>query len=875
MRIARVSCSVLAMALALVAAPAWAQDASTGQAEQPAQEDGLQEIVVTAQRRAESLQDVPIAISVFSADAITEQGVGNLAALSRLAPNVNLDAGTPFSGSTAVISATIRGIGSDDFAFNIDPGVGIYLDGIYLARTVGANLDLPDVARVEVLKGPQGTLFGRNTIGGAISIVTREPGRDFGITGDVTTGRFNYLRFRGTVDLPLADNFRTSLTVSSSNRDGFLRRVPFTGAGARFASNSDSFLNFNHSSYRSAEREGGEGSFSMRGRAIWEPSDRFRVSFSGDYSHSDNSGQASKLLGTFENLPGPFAGTANLPGTAFSPTNTGFLFGGLYNFCINSTPAQIAARNAQALCGARGTQFLPNRRLTSFASVNVDADPTNDRIPWDSRFLNPNIDESYSTGPSFSKLTAWGVAGTLEYDLTPDIQIKSITGYRKTNWKAGGDYDGSPLSIVEITFEQNQWQFSEELQLLGSALDDKLTFVGGAYYFEEKGNLHDFVTFNEGLVQVDGPNRFDTSNYAFFGQVDYRPINLISFTIGGRYTNETKRFEGSQQELNGFNYRLFGCSAPDGTIAPLGQFPLAPPGVPCFAGLSFPSAAEPTRVYVPGVNRAKFNNFSPRVGVQLHPSEDLLIFGSWSRGYKTGGWTTRLTNPQGNVAPDFGPEKAETFEAGVKATLLDRRLQVNASVFTTEYTGVQLNIQIGTSPTIDNAGDARIKGAELEIVAQPLRGFTITGALGYLDTAYTAIAASALVNSSAIPGIQRGIAIGAPLPKSAEWKFNLSPRYEHRLPDGSGIIALADWSHASSFRNDIAGTELLFRPATDMFNASIQYVTADDSWSLTLGGTNLSNERFVTTGGLNLSAGTAFGSYNRPREWFARLGFKF
>lgn len=870
----RASACLLSLALALASAPVAAQDSAVDQTT-AVEDEGLQDIVVTAQRRSESLQDVPISITAFGSEALTEQGVGNLSSLSRLAPNVNLDGGTPFSGSTAVISATIRGVGSDDFAFNIDPGVGIYLDGIYLARTVGANLDLPDVERVEVLKGPQGTLFGRNTIGGAISIVTRTPASSFGFNGDITTGSFNYLRFRGTVDLPITDTLRTSLTVASSTRDGFLRRVPYTGPGARFASNSDSFLNFNHSAYESSEREGGDSSFSLRGRAIWEASDRFRLSLSGDYMHSDNSGQASKLMGTFETLPGPFAGTANLPGTAFSPANTGFLFGGLYNFCIGSTPAQIAARSAQALCGARGTQFLPNRRLAALASVNVDADPTNDRLPWDSRFLNPNIDQSYSTGPSFSKLTAWGVAGTAEFDLTPDIQLKSITGYRSTAWRAGGDYDGSPLSILEISFEQNQWQFSQELQILGSALDNTLNFVGGAYYFEEKGDLHDFVTFNEGLVQVDGPNEFDTSNYAFFGQVDYRPIDLISFTLGARYTSETKRFEGGQQELNGFNYRLFGCSAPDGTITPVGQFPLAPPGVPCFAGLSFPSPTEPTRVYVPGVNRANFNNFSPRVGVQLHPNDDVMLFASWSRGYKTGGWTTRLTNPQGNLAPDFGPEEAETFEAGVKATLLDRRLQVNASVFTTNYTGVQLNIQVGTSPTIDNAGDARIKGFELEVTARPARGLTLTGSLGYLDTAYTSIEAAALVNSSAIAGIQRGIAVGAPLPKSADWKFNLSPRYEFGLGDLGSMVLLGDWAHASGFRNDIAGTELLFRPATDQFNASIQFVAPEEDWTLTLGGTNLSNERFVTTGGSNLSAGLVFGSYNRPREWYLRLGVRF
>ncbi|MFM5914449.1 MAG: TonB-dependent receptor plug domain-containing protein, partial [Chakrabartia godavariana] len=151
-----------------VAMPAFAQQAQSD-------DGGIAEIVVTAQKRAENVQDVPIAISAFTAEAMQERGVTDVSSLSNLAPNVTLDAGTPFSGSGAVLAAYIRGIGANDFAFNIDPGVGVYLDGVYLARSVGANQELPDVDRVEVLKGPQGTLFGRNTIGGAILVRTREP----------------------------------------------------------------------------------------------------------------------------------------------------------------------------------------------------------------------------------------------------------------------------------------------------------------------------------------------------------------------------------------------------------------------------------------------------------------------------------------------------------------------------------------------------------------------------------------------------------------------------------------------------------------------------------------------------------------------------
>src|SRR5213080_4991091 len=162
-------------------------------------QEKLQEVVVTAQRREENIQNVPIAITAITTETLRSKGVTDIHALSNLTPSVNLDSGAPFSGDRSVLSASIRGIGQDDFAFNIDPGVGVYLDGVYLARTVGANQDLPDVERIEILKGPQGTLFGRNTIGGAISIVTHEPGKHFRFVGDVTTGSYNLLQARGTV----------------------------------------------------------------------------------------------------------------------------------------------------------------------------------------------------------------------------------------------------------------------------------------------------------------------------------------------------------------------------------------------------------------------------------------------------------------------------------------------------------------------------------------------------------------------------------------------------------------------------------------------------------------------------------------------------
>jgi iron complex outermembrane receptor protein len=225
MKFAPVSLAVLAVAMAT---PAMAQEQA--QAGDDASSGGIQEIIVTAQKRVENVQNVPISISAFTSSALEERAVTSVASLSNIAPNVTLDAGTPFSGSASVLSAYIRGIGANDFAFNIDPGVGIYLDGVYLARSVGANQDLPDVERIEVLKGPQGTLFGRNTIGGAISIVTHDPGKEFRFRGSVTTGRYNMISVKGTVDMPLAEGLSSSLSFSTTHRDGYLKRIAYPGA---------------------------------------------------------------------------------------------------------------------------------------------------------------------------------------------------------------------------------------------------------------------------------------------------------------------------------------------------------------------------------------------------------------------------------------------------------------------------------------------------------------------------------------------------------------------------------------------------------------------------------------------------------------------
>jgi iron complex outermembrane recepter protein len=828
----------------------------------------LEEVVVTAQKRSENVQDVPIAISAFTADVLQERAVGDVASISNLAPNVTLDAGTAFSGSSSVLSAYIRGIGSSDFAFNIDPGVGVYLDDVYLARTVGANQDLLDVERIEVLKGPQGTLFGRNTIGGAIRIVTRDPGRKFDGKLDVTTGSYRRLQVKGYVDVPFSDSLRSSLAFGMHQREGYQRRIPYPVTDL-YVVNTDS--DYTHQGVGNSNRQGGNDNWNARGKLVWDQGGPIRVTLAADYTHVAEEAIPNSLLGTSENTPFIFAVTADRgtdlgfgPTALYNPASglppNGFNFAGLYNFCIGATPQQIAARNAQFLCGTRGTLEHPSKRLPGLGSVNVDGDPFNNRLPFNSSFVTGDPDTTYATGNDYSRLQTYGYAATVNYDLSHEVALKSITAYRELHWSTGMDLDGSPMEIAGLSFEMNQHQFSEELQMLGSAANDTLKYVVGGYYFEEGGNLHDWVTFSEGLLQVDGPNVLQTKNYAFFSQLDWRPVDLIGVTVGGRYTHEIKQFEGFQSDLNGFNYKLTGFPAGD---VPIPDFLRAAAG--------FPNPGQPLRYYVAGVQEKKFRNFSPKAGLQLHINNDIMAYGSWSKGYKTGGWTTRLSNPRLD-APGFDEEKANTWELGVKSTLLNRHLQANAAVFTTEYQGIQLNQQQGVSPTLVNAGDARINGAELELTAVPFEAFGVDAAIGYADAYYTSVRPDAVV----LPNpYQAGLFKDAELPRTPKWKFSLSPRYELKLADAGSLVLLAAWTHISKTWLDAERTYLVRRPDTDVLDASVTFRNPADEWNLTLGGTNLIDDRYITNGGANLTGGFIQGAYNRPREWYARFEWKF
>tara|TARA_B110001454_G_scaffold177183_1_gene169571 strand:+ start:5381 stop:7822 length:2442 start_codon:yes stop_codon:yes gene_type:complete len=800
-------------------APAFAQQTESGSADK----DAIGDIIVTATRRSESIQNVPIAITAFTSERLQERSISDVRSLSSLAPSVNFDTGTTFSGSNSVLSASIRGIGLDDYSFSSDPGVGVYIEGVYLGRNIGANVDLLDVQRIEILRGPQGTLFGRNTIGGAVNIATRDPGDHFRIAGDATVGRYNRKDFRASVDVPLSTDVFANISFLSSNRDGYQKRIRFN---APYAFVNDDPQAFAHSSYDAHDTLGGKNRQALRGKLLWKPSSDLKITLASDYSHENESGSPTSLIST-------------------STTGT---FNSTYNSCLDGTGNPV-------LCGPR------SQVGTGLFGTNV---PQPIRLVWNNQFLTGNPDTTYATGLNFSHLKNYGASLTVEFHPEAEITVKSISSYRALNFANGVDQDGSPLPFYESSFEMEQHQYSQELQLLGTAMDSRLDYLLGAYFFNEGGSSHQQIDFAAGLQQIESTDRLNTSTYALYTHDKFKLTDRLSLILGARYSIERKKYRGDFYELNGNLYKSFQCYPPSS--------PSPVPGLTCtdFVGSifgPFPDPSDPFRYNPRGTSHLKFSRFTWTAGMEYRVADDVMAYGTYSTGFKSGNWTTRLIFPV-KTQPTFGPEKAATAEVGLKSQWFDKRLQLNLAGFRTAYKDIQLFVIAPgfTAPITINAGDARIWGIEAEANAHFGSGFELAGSLAWLDAKYTALSSGAIAS---------GIGLNNELPKTPRWKATVGPKYTYALQNGGALSLVADYTYTSSIYNDTENHAILKRPSTNIINASLAYVAPGDQWELAVGSTNLTNKRYIVTGAVQPDVVGTVATYNAPSQWYATFRFKF
>ena len=526
-------------------------------------------------------------------------------------------------------------------------------------------------------------------------------------------------------------------------------------------------------------------------------------------------------------------------------------FGAFYSRCLLGVPF---VPTAALVCGNRNTVGTPLWQ----ANLN----PGTTRLLYGAPVTNTgNIDTSYATGQNFDKLDSYGVGLTVDWDINSTWKARSITASRDLKWASGLDADGSPINFFELSFAEGQHQFSEELQLIGDLFDSRLKLVGGLYAFNEGGYIHDFVTFGGGLLQVDGPNELNTKSYAAYLHGDYKVSDKVGPTLGGRFSADRKTFTGGQQDLNDFFYKISGCYPYNASASLIG----APASLTCQQALGFPNPANHSQVYPFGENHQNFNEFTPTAGVQYHFRDGVMGYVSYARGFKTGGWTTRLTAPlpPGSPAQSFGPETDDTYEMGLKSEWLERQLIVNAAAFYSRYNGIQLTYQISTSPVTQNAGNAEIKGLEVEVQSRLGPHFSVNGNVGYMDAKYTEISAGAASTT------------GSELPKTPRLKVSLSPDLHMALANNETLRFGIDFTHTSHMFNDVQNTPLLARPAVDMINASAGIISADGKLTFTVGGTNLGDKRYITTGQPQIAGGVIYGTYNAPREWYATLGMKY
>ena len=739
--------------------------------------EGLEEIVVTARRVNENLQRSPVAITAFTATGLRERAIDTVADIGKFTPSLSFDKAAAASGSSNSVTVFLRGIGQTDFNLTVDPGVGIYLDGVYISRSVGALLETRDVQNIQVLRGPQGTLFGKNTIGGAVLVTSRRPDKELGGQVEVTTGRYNRLDAYGRINLPVSDNFRFYLSGLALTRDGYVSRLSDGG------------------------RKGNQNSYSGRFVGELDATPNLNFLLSADYTQTREQAVATTLVAV----------------------NEGGIFPIFNNIFLNAPGC------------------LP-------------PSPANNPACYNSQWLTGNPYTTNESGPNRSSSDVWGVSLNTKLDLGV-VTLKSITAYRKLTSAFAVDIDQSPLDIQRTANDYRQNQFSQELQLQGNAFDKKVNYTLGLFYLHEGGrDINSLFTAptdftSGGIVRND--------SFAAFAQIIAHPLPRLGITLGGRYTHEDKRFSPRQVVTR---------------VNPAAQAPL-PPTFPNPFFLTNPvttiqsGSPQPLRVgdilLPPAEQTTKANEFTPSVTLDYQLSEQVLAYATFSRGFKSGGFTQRVFPPE-FVTPSFNPEFARVFEFGVKSELFDRRLRLNLAAFDTKYTDLQIVVAEGFAPKVRNAGKATIRGFEAEAEAKLATWLGATGSLSYLDAHYDTVDARALP-----------VTVASKLANTPEWTSSMGVSVTPDSGAAGRLVIQGDWSYRSATFKDAINSPSLRQPGFSVFNASANFY-ATRGITVTGGVTNLSDKRYIVSGYADLNfIGAAYAVYARPREWYMKIGYAF
>ena len=726
---------------------AFAQDAPVNAPE--ADDDVIEDVIVTATRQEGAIQDTPIAVTAFSGESLAEQGTFNVEALSEITPSLHI-----YAEQINNEEYMIRGIGRSNEDLTTDSGVAVNINEIYVPQPSEANAALFDVSRVEVLRGPQGTLYGKNAVGGVINIITRSPTDTFG--GYLTTefGELGWRQVEAAISGPLVEDV-------------------VTGRLAGYVLQTDgAYTNLTLGQHANDQDVGG-----LRSSLRFVPSNDWEVNFVADYSKIEQDGVLKSTI-------------VDVPGTPLI----------LKDFFQAPYPTQETdiRSGRSGLAGAQGIEQWG-------ASLRVD------------RFTD---------------------TGTISF----------LSGYRTEESYNSEDVDRMPAELNNFFATQDSWATSQELRFVSGdsgplSFDGRLHWSAGLYWFHEDGTRDQSIFLfgctpasqpcsastpdnpDDGLIGPGSPDyqnstasflqQLTTDSYAAYGEATFDLSDKVSLTAGLRYTSETKDFDLSASSV--------------ASIAGGDPFTLFQPNGPFDASVS-----------------ETWEQLTPRFVVGYTPKDDVLAYVSYAQGFKSGGF-----NGQAGTLDDmvpFDPETADNYEIGLKVDLFDNRLRLNTAAFWIQFQDLQVS---GVSPEgtviTNNAADAKIEGLEIEAIALPIDGLTLTAGVSLLDATYEEYAIEVFdpTITGGPPFFTLDLA-GERIANIPEYAASVGIEYEMPLSTGSALTFALD----GTFKGDTVDNELNLRANEySVWDARLGWTSADGRWYAAVWVRNLDDEVYYRGGG--------------------------
>ncbi len=793
----RLVCTVATLG---VLVSAWTSAGLAEDAPKAGADGRIEEIVVRARKRDELLKDTPVSVTALSSDDLRINSVNRLDDIQQVVPNLSFYSGR--SGVTAAVF--IRGVGQVDPVVTFDPGVGIYVDGVFMARQAGGVLNMVDIEQVEVLRGPQGTLFGKNTVGGAILVKTVRPREEFGGEVSIGAGSFDAVRTRVTLNAPvelgaLGDRLFTRLTFAQEYSEGYTRNT---------------LLDRNRNDINS---------LGFLGALRFVATDDLELNLTGNWFRDQTNGKGGRCA--VANDPAPLDGL------------------------VDSRLADECRRS----------------------SVH--------------RFEN--------NAPGRSDIETYGVWGDLTWEvgrlgLIDDLSVKSISSWREQRLEIREDGDGTRLPELQLSEVEGggdfdgepgfQRQFSQEVHANVDALDGAIQIVAGAFgFWEEAKALQSIYSFPELVRSIptlgattDGRIKIDNSSWALFGQATYSPLDWLSLSAGLRYTEEKKGF----RRIRTIPAVLF-------------------PGIDAF-DVRTDDCGVAKDCLIDADKRKVFQAWTPMGNISLDAPEELigavgldhlLTYFTYSEGFKSGGFNGNSLSEMPGVLDPFDQETLQSFELGVKLMALDRRVSVNAAVFRSNYDDIQVAvIDSGASVLaeirVENAAEATVEGAEIEVDVRPVAGLAIRGSVGFLDTEFKEFKNAPSATADEL------------LDRSGE-SFNNVPDLESQVSisytmDTPDILDFG-WDRLRgtitpilqhSYRSEVhyQGPEL--REATqhgyNLLNARLVYLFNDDRSEISAWGRNLTDENYFQQNFPTANTvGVVVQYYEAPQSFGVELSHRF